>query len=148
MSRIDDARIDDTHTASTLAIHVGQNTRQWNNFITEEKNDHRPPWNARLGSERHGMENDRPERDPPDDFADKVCRYGSTLRRKVLSRHSSTGSKNSKDKKRGGRQRGSHLSQAGAINALAVRKEGACLRCVFQKEKVWRAVVSEVRSFD
>ena len=144
MGRIDDARIKDTHTASSLAIHVGQNTRQWNNFTTEEKNDHRLPWNARLGSERHGMEDDRPERDPTDDCADKV----STLRRKVPSRHSSTGSKNSKDKKRGGRQRGSHLTQAGAINARAVRKEGACLRCVFQKEKVWRAVVSEVRSFD
>ncbi|KAN0069914.1 hypothetical protein V8E54_012220 [Elaphomyces granulatus] len=46
-----------------------------------------------------------------------------------------------------GRQHGSHLTRDGKINARAVQALGACLRCVFQKEQVWRAIVSEV-TFD
>ena len=115
VGHIDNARVEDLYTAPTSAIRVGQNTRQWNNIITEEKNEHQRPWNAGRSLERHDMEDDMPERVPTNDFADEMSRYG---RHKVPSRHSSTGSKNSKVKKRGGRQPGSHLTRDGTKLSL------------------------------
>lgn len=138
LGRTGDARIGDTHTAPNSVTHDGLNTGQWDNSITKEKSGHQLPGAEHPGHVRSlnmedDMEDDMPQRDPADDFTDEPYGYHST-------EHSLRRSKNSNDRKRGGRQRGSHLTRDGAINARAVRKEGACLRCVFQKEKVWRAM--------